>query len=287
MADKVPTRKRWAIRTKNEEKPHVSWRARLHEVIFEADTPIGRAFDIALLVAIVASVLAVMLESVADIRAQFGQVLYAIEWIFTILFTFEYMLRLICVRRPLRYATSFFGVVDLLAIAPTYLSLGIAGAHSLMVIRVLRLLRVFRVFKLTRYLGQARLLSQALKASRPKIIVFIGAVLSMVLIMGTLLYLIEGEENGFTSIPRGVYWAIVTMTTVGYGDIAPQTVLGQAMAALVMIMGYAIIAVPTGIVSAELIQELRTPTNTQVCHNCALASHDDDAMFCKRCGSEL
>lgn len=282
-----PPKPRWAIRSSREEKPASGWRTHLHEVIFEADTPGGKAFDVILFVAIVVSIAAVMLESVGSIRLRHRTVLYAIEWFFTILFTIEYLARLICVRQPWRYATSFFGVVDLLAVVPTYLSLLVAGTHTLLVIRVLRLLRVFRVFKLTRYLGEARVLMAALKASRQKITVFIGGVLTAVVIAGSLMYLIEGEAHGFTSIPRGIYWAIVTMTTVGYGDIAPETTLGQAIAAVVMIMGYAIIAVPTGIVSAELSQRAKTPTNTQVCSVCAADDHADDAEFCKRCGAKL
>ncbi|MDP8223135.1 MAG: ion transporter [Candidatus Lernaella stagnicola] len=288
MAQTPPNqRKSWTIRTQSEEKPPSPWRARLHEIIFEADTPLGKAFDILLFILIILSVFAVMLESVSWLRADYGRILYLIEWAFTILFTIEFILRLICVRRPSAYATSFFGVVDLLAVLPTYLSLVIAGTQTLLIIRVLRLLRVFRVFKLTRYLGEARLLTTALKASRHKIVVFLWTVLTAVIIMGSLMYLVEGEASGFTSIPRGVYWAVVTMTTVGYGDIAPQTILGQTIAAFIMILGYAIIAVPTGIVSAELIQHVKTQTNTQACPNCSAEGHDDDADYCKFCGSKL
>jgi voltage-gated potassium channel len=264
-------------------------RARLHEVIFEADTPGGKAFDVALLLAIALSVAAVMLESVGPIRERYGRQLYLVEWFFTILFTVEYVLRLACVRYPLRYARSFFGIIDLLAILPTYLSLLMPGAQSMLVIRVFRLLRIFRIFKLTRYLGEARTLTVALKSSRHKIVVFLGGVLSIVIITGAAMYLIEGPDSGFTSIPRGVYWAIVTMTTVGYGDIAPRTVLGQALAAFVMILGYAIIAVPTGIVSAELVQAARDAVarDTQACPGCGAEGHDRDAVHCKRCGTRL
>lgn len=269
------------------DRQRASWRRQLHEVIFEADTPAGQAFDIALLLLIVASVVAVMLESMQGVRDQFGHVLRAAEWGFTIVFTIEYALRLLSVGKPMRYARSFFGIVDLLAVAPTYLSLFVAGTQSLIVIRALRLLRVFRVFKLARYLGEADVLLRALRASGRKIIVFLGAVLTLVLIMGTFMYLIEGGEHGFDSIPAGVYWAIVTLTTVGYGDIAPQTPLGRALASCVMIVGYGIIAVPTGIVSVELARASGRPVSTQACPECSAEGHDPDAVFCKYCAAPL
>ena len=230
------------------------WRERVRIIIFEADTAAGKAFDVAVLVAIVASVIAVMLDSVAPIRAEYGHVLDAAEWVFTVLFSVEYVLRLVCVPIPWHYARSFFGVVDLLAILPTYLSLLLPGAEHLLVIRGLRLLRIFRVFKLGRFLGEASILRKALADSRHKITVFLGTIAILVTILGTAMYLIEGEENGFTSIPTAVYWAVVTMTTVGYGDIAPQTVGGRTLAMVVMILGYSIIAVPTGIVTAEIVE---------------------------------
>ena len=239
------------------------WRQRIHIIIYEADTPAGKAFDLALLLAILLSVGAVMLDSVARISLRFGAELRVVEWGFTLLFTVEYLLRLVSVGRPLRYVFSFFGLIDLLSIIPTYLSLVYTGAESLLVLRSLRLLRVFRVLKLTRYLSEANVLRDGLRASGPKIIVFLGTVLSLAIIMGTLMYLVEGEENGFTSIPRSMYWAIVTMTTVGYGDIAPKTVGGQALAAMVMILGYSIIAVPTGIISAELGKAALRPVSTR------------------------
>ncbi len=263
------------------------WRRRLHEVIFEADTPAGKAFDVALLVAIVLSVTAVCLESVAAIRAAWGPELRVAEWVFTILFSIEYLLRLLCVGRPAAYARSFYGVVDLLAVVPTYLSLAIAGTQSLLVIRALRLLRVFRVFKLAHLLTEAATLRAALRASIPKITVFLGTVLTAVLIVGAAMYLIEGEQSGFTSIPRAVYWAIVTMTTVGYGDIAPQTVPGQTLAAALMVLGYAIIAVPTGIVTVEISRARRGVPTTQACPQCGGEGHDADAVFCKYCGSGI
>lgn len=273
---------------------HLSgWRQRLYIVIFESDTPPGKAFDVALILVILASVLAVMLESVAGIRARFGTMIYAAEWIFTILFTIEYVLRLISVGRPLRYALSFFGVVDLMAVIPTYVSVVFPGAQFLLVIRLLRILRVFRVLKLVHYLSEADVLLRALRASRRKITLFIVAVLTLVVILGSLMYLIEGARNGFTSIPRSIYWAIVTLTTVGYGDISPQTDVGQALAAVIMITGYAIIAVPTGIVTAEIAragQEARSVddgTRALICPRCYTGDHDDDAAFCKRCGARL
>jgi voltage-gated potassium channel len=281
---------RYAKKTPKEERPLSPVRARLHEIIFESDTPAGKLFDVILLVAILLSVLAAILESVAGVRNRYGTFLYGLEWFFTILFTIEYLFRLGCVLRPSRYATSFFGIVDLMAIFPTYLSFFVVGTQSLLVIRILRLLRLFRVFKLGRYLGEARQLVDALKASRAKITVFLLTVLSVVIIMGALMYLVEGPENGFTSIPRGIYWAIVTMTTVGYGDIAPQTFVGQALAAIIMVLGYGIIAVPTGIFSANMIKVSRRTghsVTTQICPSCLAEGHEEDAVFCKFCGTKL
>ncbi len=264
------------------------WRTRLHEIIFEADTKPGKLFDVLLIVCIVFSVLVVMLDSVAAIQAKYGAVLYALEWFFTILFTAEYLLRLSCVGRPLSYATSFFGVVDLLAILPTYSSLIVPGGQYLLVIRVLRILRIFRVLKLVQYLGEARLLYQALRDSRRKITVFLFAVFLLVIIFGSLMYVIEGSENGFTSIPRSIYWAIVTLTTVGYGDISPHTNLGQFVSAMVMIMGYSIIAVPTGIVGIALARaKTAEEISTRCCPECSCEGHDPDANFCKNCGFKL
>jgi len=263
-------------------------RERLHEIIFEADTPLGRAFDVALLWAIVLSVITVMLESVSEVRETHGAALAASEWFFTILFTIEYVLRLVSVRKPLGYAGSFFGVVDLVSILPTYLSLLIPGAQSLLVIRSLRLLRVFRVLKLAHFVGEAKILRAALRSSMPKITVFLWTVLTVVVIVGTLMYMIEGKESGFDNIPLSIYWAIVTMTTVGYGDIAPVSVLGRALAAVLMIMGYGVIAVPTGIVSVELSQAARkTRVTTQSCPVCSAEGHDEDAAHCKYCGAKL
>ena len=266
---------------------HKAWRGRLHEIIFEAETPLGRTFDVVLLMAILLSVLVVMLDSVEPIQVRYGHLLDILEWIFTVLFTIEYLARLVAVTKPFRYARSFFGLVDLLSILPTYLSLMLVGAESFLVIRILRLLRVFRVFKLVRYIGEASQLTDALRASRPKIIVFIGAVFTMVVIMGTVMYLVEGREHGFTSIPRSIYWAVVTLTTVGYGDIAPKTVLGQTIASFIMILGYGIIAVPTGIVTAEITQQKVRGTTRKACPGCGKEGHDEDADYCKFCGDPL
>ena len=262
------------------------WRARLHEVVFEADTRAGRAFDVALLVAILTSVLAVMLESVAEYRDDYGPALRAVEWVVTVLFTVEYGLRLIAVDHPWRYAVSFFGLVDLCAIAPAYVALVLPGAHSLLVIRVVRLLRVFRILKLSHFLGEAQVLTTALRASRRKITVFLGAIAAIVVIVGTLMYVVEGEPNGFTSIPVSMYWTIVTLTTVGYGDIAPRTSLGRLLAALLMVLGYGIIAVPTGIVSVELAHAGRA-ISRQACPTCSAEGHEADAVHCKYCGGRL
>lgn len=263
------------------------WRARLHEVIFEADTPAGKGFDVGLLVAILASVLVVILESVSWVRAEWGFVLRGLEWTFTILFTVEYVLRLLAVERPGLYARSFFGIVDLLAIVPTYLSVLLPGTQSLLVIRMLRLLRIFRIFKLGRYVGEADVLAKALRSSRPKILVFLWSVLAIVVVVGSVMYLVEGEENGFTSIPVGIYWAVVTLTTVGYGDIAPQTVLGRILATALMITGYGIIAIPTGIVSVELADAKRRGVSGQACPGCGAQGHDPEASYCNQCGAAL
>ena len=272
-----------------DEYPLSPLRRRMHEVIFEADTPLGKAFDIALLVVIVASIVIVMLDSVAEIHERYEQPLLIAEWTITVLFTIEYIARLTCVAKPLRYATSFYGLVDFLAVIPTYLSLFFAGSHSLIVIRALRLVRVFRVFKLTHYSSEALALMRALHETRQRITVFLVVVLALILIIGSTMYLVEGGQpnSEFTSIPRSVYWAVVTMTTVGYGDIAPKTILGQTLAAGVMILGYAIIIVPIGVFSAEIVAVRRRETSTQACPSCSAEGHDADAKFCKYCGSML
>lgn len=277
----------WSLNSAKKKNFYSQWRVRLHEIIFEADTPAGKWFDILLIASILASVVAVMLDSVAPIREEYGALLLAIEWFFTILFTIEYVLRLISVGRPILYATSFFGIVDLVSIVPTYLSLLIVESKYLLVIRILRILRVFRVFKLVQYVGEAALLMRALRASRRKITVFLFTVLTLVVIFGSLMYLIEGEENGFTSIPRSIYWSIVTLTTVGYGDISPKTAFGQMIAAMIMVLGYGIIAVPTGIVTVEMSQVVGQKVSTRSCLQCGTEGHDSDAVFCKRCGVRL
>ena len=264
------------------------WKSRLHEVIFEADTPAGKTFDVVLIVSIILSVITVIVESVSSLQASYGYYLNLAEWFFTILFTIEYLLRLVCVGQPLRYATSFFGIVDLLAIVPTYVSFFIPGSQSLVAIRTLRLLRTFRVFKLRTYLSEAKIITAALRASSKKIGVFLSAVLTIVIIIGSLMYVIEGEEHGFTSIPTAIYWAIVTLTTVGYGDISPQTPIGKMLASVVMITGYAIIAVPTGIVSVEMRQAMiKKAVSTKSCTQCGADGHDQDAKHCKFCGAGL
>lgn len=265
---------------------------RLYIIVFEADTFMGKVFDVILLWAILLSVLAVMLESVDDIKLYYGDALYIIEWFFTILFTIEYFIRIYISEKPKKYIFSFFGLIDLLSIIPTYAGLFITGIHSLAVIRSIRLLRVFRVLKMVRYLGEASSLMKALRSSRAKIIVFIGSLFAMTVILGTVMYLIEGGENGFTSIPRSIYWAVVTLTTVGYGDIAPGTTLGQIVATVIMILGYGIIAVPTGIVSAEISNQSKKMDammneSNKFCDQCGVQSKNHDSKFCHECGNDL
>jgi len=267
------------------DKPaHGVLRKKVFTIIFGTSTPMGKLFDVVLLWAIVISVILVMLESVVEIKIEYGRVLYIAELFFTTLFTVEYALRLWSIERPMRYAKSFFGLVDLLSILPTYLGLIFGGAHSLMVIRSLRLLRIFRILKLARYVTEAGVLGRALMASRQKISVFLLGVLSVTVVFGTLMYMVETPEAGFTSIPRSIYWAIVTLTTVGYGDIAPQSVLGQTLASFIMILGYGIIAVPTGIVGAELAKDMDPGMECMTCH---ATGHLPDANYCRRCGAEM
>jgi voltage-gated potassium channel len=259
----------------------------LYRIIFKADTPAGRLFDILLIVSILTSITVVMLDTVQAVSVVHGRLLSLLEWFFTILFTVEYLLRLYCSPRPLRYAGSFFGVVDLISIVPTYLSIFFPAGKYFMMIRVLRILRVFRVLKLVKYVGESDVLMRALWASRHKIVVFLFSVLTLASICGSLMYVVEGEAGGFTSIPRSIYWAIVTLTTVGYGDISPVTSIGQMLASVVMIMGYAIIAVPTGIVTAEMVHEKRRSSSGRRCGKCGLSSHEDEALHCRRCGGTL
>lgn len=263
-------------------------RLRLYEIIFEADTKAGKTFDIVLLCCIVASVFIIIAESVQSFRLSFGKWFFLLEWFFTAIFTVEYIARVWVVSKRSKYIFSFFGIIDLLSILPSYLALFFPGAQSLMVIRSIRLLRIFRIFKLSRYIGESQNLMRALRASKHKITVFLVTVITSVIITGTMMFLVEGPEHGFTSIPRSIYWAVVTMTTVGYGDIAPQTTLGQALASCIMILGYGIIAVPTGIVSAEMMQlKTQEKLTTQVCPHCMREGHDHDAVFCKYCGGTL
>jgi voltage-gated potassium channel len=275
------------MRPTKQNESYSRWQAVLHEIIFKADTRAGKLFDVALIAAIAISVFVVMLDSVGFINHEYGRLLYVLEWVFTILFSLEYLLRLSCVGQPIKYATSFFGIVDLLAVLPTYISIFLPGSQYLLVIRVLRVLRVFRVFKLVQYMSEARTLVRALHASRRKIIVFLFTVLTLVVIFGSLMYLIEGTKNGFTSVPRSIYWAIVTLTTVGYGDISPKTNFGQALAAMIMILGYGIIAVPTGIVTVELARAHEKNMAERVCPQCHTAGHDRDAVYCKYCSAKL
>ncbi len=268
---------------------------KLHTIIYEADTPMGKLFDVVLLILILVSVILVMLESVASIDTHYHDFLYFGEWVITIFFTIEYILRIITVKKASNYIFSFYGIIDFLSTIPLYLSFILAGSNALLAVRALRLLRVFRILKITRYMGEANKLNKALRDSKPKIFVFLFAVLILSIIAGTIMYLVEGEQSGFVSIPISVYWCIVTLTTVGFGDIAPVTPLGQFIAAIIMIMGYGIIAVPTGIVSAEYASKKTTTlddpeyihVNTQSCQNCNENNHQDNAEFCHKCGSTL
>ncbi|MDB5777047.1 MAG: ion transport family protein [Herbaspirillum sp.] len=269
-------------------KPDAGWRTRLYTVIFEADTPAGKAFDVGLMAVIVLSVLTVILESVPTIRAYEFRTLHVLEWLFTVLFTLEYILRLICVKRPLKYMFSFFGIIDLLSVVPTYIAFFVPEAAALIDIRLLRMLRVFRVLKLPRYFDESQILLEALRNSRYKIAIFLGTVFIICVILGTVMYLVEGPANGFTSIPTGMYWAIVTLTTTGYGDIHPKTPIGQMITSLAMLLGYGIIALPTGIVGVELAMSMsrRKPT-TRTCTHCLTEGHDAHAAYCKDCGAAL
>ncbi len=263
-------------------------RARLHTVIHEADTPAGKAFDLILLAVIILSIVLVTLESVASINNAYGYELYLVEWIITIAFTLEYIGRLLTVRRPMKYMLSFYGIIDLLATLPSYIDLIFPGLHFLIALRAVRLLRVFRILKLVHFVGASNLLVVALRKSRVKIMVFLFTVLVLCIIMGTIMYLVEGPENGYTNIPVSIYWTIVTLTTVGFGDITPHTPLGQVIASVIMILGYGIIAVPTGIVTSEFLsQEHNAKNNTQACPDCGVNNHKDDANFCFHCGAAL
>lgn len=277
-----------------------AWKRKIHEVIYEADTPAGKLFDIVLLILIIISLILVMLESVPELGARYAEEFITAEWVVTIFFTIEYFLRIISINKPTKYIFSFYGIIDLLSTLPLYLTFFFGGINALLAVRSLRLLRIFRILKVTRYIGAADKLSKAIRSSGPKIAVFLFAVMVVSIIFGTLMYLVEGPEHGFDSIPKSIYWCIVTLTTVGFGDIAPETPLGQFLATIIMIMGYGIIAVPTGIVSAEYAQDLKkgeksTPendpnyrhVNTQVCQNCLSKKHQDKALYCHECGYSL
>jgi len=263
------------------------FRSKLHEIIYEADTPIGKLFDIILLILIILSIAAVMLESMDSVRILYGRELEIIEWIITIFFTFEYIGRFFSLKKPLKYIFSFYGIIDLLATLPAYIDLIFPGLHFLVLIRAVRLLRVFRILKLVHFVGASNQLLTALKKSRLKIAVFLFNVIVLCIILGTLMYMIEGPESGFTSIPTSIYWTIVTLTTVGFGDITPVTAFGQFVSMIIMILGYGIIAVPTGLVTAEFMSREKVHENTQSCPNCATEKHRDDAIYCYHCGHTL
>jgi voltage-gated potassium channel len=271
-----------------EDEKKRGWQVRLHETIYESNTIAGKAFDVSLLIIIVASIAVVMLDSIETWHRRFGDVFMMLEWVFTILFTIEYALRLVSIKQPFRYVVSFFGIIDLLAIIPGYLSILFIGAQSLLVLRALRLLRIFRIFKLTHFLSEMQFLGVAIKGSLRKISIFMLVVLTLVIILGSMMYLIERRENGFTSIPESIYWAIVTITTVGYGDISPVTPMGKFVASLIMLMGYGIIAVPTGILTTEMALAVKKKEQqNETCLKCGKEGHDKDARYCKICGERL
>lgn len=273
----------------NEASPSKSWREKLFTVIFESDTRAGRQFDLALLLLITLSVVLVMAQSIPSVHEQYGDLLYNLEWILTIIFTVEYFLRILSVKQPIRYITSFYGWIDLLSILPTYLSLFLPGTHFLMAIRALRLMRIFRILKLSQFVREGTTIILALKASAQRIFIFLSFVLLLSIILGAIIYVVEsGRNDKFTSIPQSIYWAIVTITTVGYGDISPITPMGKVVASLIMLLGYAILAVPTGIVTVELSKAARhQEPKAQACPNCSREGHDPDASFCKYCGHAL
>jgi len=268
-------------------KTHSQLQQTLFKVIFGTDTPAGRTFDILLIIVILSSILAIVLDSLSAVSSRYNDLLGNIEWFFTILFSIEYLTRLYCSPKPWHYARSFYGIVDLLAFLPTYIAVFVPGASYLLIVRALRILRIFRVLKLFRYISEANILMRSLINARRKIFIFLFSVLILTTIFGSLMYLVEGEQHGFTSIPKGIYWAIITITTVGYGDITPHTPLGQAIAALITITGYSIIAIPTGIITAELSQEIKRDRSILRCDNCQMAGHENDARYCKYCGSKL
>lgn len=272
-------------------RPESGLRLRLYRVIFESDTDAGRRFDLLLIAAILVSILIVLVDSVHTYSVRYGDIIDMLEWSFTLLFTVEYAARLYCVQKPLRYATSFFGIIDLLSVLPTYLAFFFPELHALLDVRILRLIRIFRILKLTLYLQEYQVLVNAVSASRRKIFVFLSIVLMVVLVMGTIMYVVEGPENGFTSIPQAMYWAVVTMTTVGYGDMSPKTDIGRAIASIMMLIGWGVLAVPTGIVTAEMTTQRLTRVTVAMgrrrCEACGSEGHEADARFCKDCGAAL
>ncbi|HPS26805.1 MAG TPA: ion transporter [Bacteroidales bacterium] len=274
------------MNNRQEENKIIKIKQRLYEIIFEADTKAGKLFDVCLLAIILLSIFLVILESISSIRMQYGYILRVLEWGITIIFTLEYLARIWVTEKPLKYIFSIYGVIDLLALLPTYLDFFFVGGHNMIVIRALRLLRIFRIFKLSRYIKAARTIASALWSNREKISVFILFVFTMATIIGTVMYLIEGDQSGFDDIPTAIYWAVVTLTTVGYGDLSPSTGIGQFLASVVMVLGYSIIAVPTGMVTATLIGNKKV-SNTQVCSRCMYDKHDNDANYCKICGTSL
>lgn len=276
------------MKPEQDNKASRPWQLKLHEIIYESEKPEGKAFDVALLACIIISILVVVLDSVDHLHQKYGQIFFTMEWVFTIIFTIEYILRLICIRKPYKYIFSGLGIIDLIAVIPSYLSFVIVGAQSLLVFRALRLLRVFRIFRLVHFLSEMRFLSVALVSSLRKISIFTFFVLTIVIILGSVIYLVEGPQHGFTSIPQSIYWAIVTITTVGYGDVAPATPLGKFIASFIMLLGYGIIAVPTGIVTTEMALAARSKKqDNRACPSCGREGHDEDAAYCKYCGHEL
>jgi voltage-gated potassium channel len=271
-----------------EQEESKSWREKIHSIVYESSTPAGKAFDVTLLFLIFTSILVVMLDSVEALHSRYGNFFLTLEWTFTILFTIEFILRLICINKPMRFIFSFFGIIDILSIIPTYLGLFYAGAQTLLVVRALRLLRVFRIFKLRHYVNEMQFLLQAIKGSIRKISIFMMMVFTTVIVLGSVMYLVERGQNGFTSIPDSIYWAIVTITTVGYGDISPVTPLGKFVASVIMLMGYGIIAVPTGIITTEMALAARNKNHSaEACTNCGREGHEDDAVYCKYCSAKL
>ena len=267
---------------------YARWRNKTYNIIFKTNTKASKAFDVYLLVAIVCSVGVIILDSVQSIKLQFSQHLILLEWLFTILFTIEYILRISSIKRPRKYIFSLLGLIDLIAILPSYFTLFFVETNSLQMVRVLRLLRVFRVFKLRHYIKETHVLQNALRASRRKIIVFLGFLFTAVLVIGACMHIIEGNSKGFENIPQSTYWAIITMTTVGYGDVVPHTIIGKTLASLLMIIGYAIIAIPTGILSAEIAKKTtHALSHKLICSSCLKNHHDSDARFCKYCSSPL